>query len=340
MNFSDPKLIIGLAVLGFIVIAVIVLFWDDGESDVVNRRAKALTTPTANANPSDARSVLRKKNQELIEGLRSEDDSKRKIMLSKDIETLLERTGAPITPAMFWVGSMACGAVLAVLVLMSGFDGVEVTGVPFLTNPVLALMIGFIGFYSLPRVFINTLAKRRFALMTRQFGDAIDMIVRGVKSGLPLNDCLRLISNESPAPMSIEFGHICDDLKMGTTVDKALAKLFKRVPLPEINFFVIVLTIQQKSGGNLSEALGNLSGVIRTRRLMREKVKALASEAIASASIIGCLPVAVGGMVYMTSPDYIMLLFTDPTGNFFLLFGVVMMSMGIFVMKRMMNFEI
>lgn len=176
--------------------------------------------------------------------------------------------------------------------------------------------------------------------MSRQFADAIDLVVRGVKSGLPLNDCLRSIAKETSPPMSVEFQHIYDDLKMGTSQDRALAKFFERVPLPEINFFVIVLAIQKKSGGNLSEALGNLSTVIRSRRLMREKVKALASEALASATIIACLPFLVGGLVFLTSPGYIMLLFTDPMGHLLLMIGACMFSMGIWVMRKMMSFDI
>jgi tight adherence protein B len=160
-----------------------------------------------------------------------------------------------------------------------------------------------------------------------------------VKSGLPLNECLRVIGRESPEPLRAEFARMNDNLAMGMQLDAAVTKLYNRVPIPEVNFFGIVLNIQQKAGGNLSEALGNLSGVIRSRKLLREKVKALSAEAKASAMIIGSLPIAVMVMVYVTTPGYIMELFTDPTGHMILLGAVCIMGTGIYIMRRMINFD-
>ena len=180
----------------------------------------------------------------------------------------------------------------------------------------------------------------RHKKMTAQFADAIDIIVRGVKSGLPLTECLRIIAAESPAPLGTEFKNLTDNIQMGMTMDRALQQFYKRVPLPEVNFFVIVLTIQSKSGGNLSEALGNLSAVIRQRKMMREKIKAMSSEAKASAGIIASLPFAVGFMVYLTTPSYIMELFLKPTGHMILFMGAGLMFTGVTVMRRMINFDI
>jgi len=165
------------------------------------------------------------------------------------------------------------------------------------------------------------------------------VIVRGVKSGLPLNQCLRIISAESPEPLRTEFQNLCDSQAMGVPLEQSMQRMYDRMPLPEVNFFSIVLVIQQKTGGNLSESLGNLSSVLRSRKLMTEKVKALSAEAKASAMIIGALPIIVMGLVYFTRPQYISVLFTDPMGHLILLGAAVMMSMGIFIMHKMVNFK-
>ncbi|MBL8530530.1 MAG: type II secretion system F family protein, partial [Hyphomonadaceae bacterium] len=172
-----------------------------------------------------------------------------------------------------------------------------------------------------------------------QLADAIDIIVRGVKSGLPLGQCLRIIAAECPEPLRMEFQALVDSQTMGVPLDQSMQRMYDRMPLPEVNFFSIVLVIQQKTGGNLSESLGNLSSVLRSRKLMTEKVKALSSEAKASAMIIGALPFIVMGLVYFTRPTYISVLFTDPMGHLVLLGAGVMMSMGIFIMHRMVNFK-
>jgi tight adherence protein B len=160
-----------------------------------------------------------------------------------------------------------------------------------------------------------------------------------VKSGLPLNQCLRIIATESPDPLKSEFQTLVDGQAMGVPLEVGMQRMYENMPLPEVNFFSIVLVIQQKTGGNLSESLGNLSTVLRSRKLMKEKVKALSAEANASAMIIGALPIIVMALVYFTRPAYIMILFTDPTGNLVLMGAAVMMSMGIFIMHRMVNFK-
>jgi len=160
-----------------------------------------------------------------------------------------------------------------------------------------------------------------------------------VKSGLPLNQCLRIIAAESPEPLRSEFQQLCDSQAMGVPLETGLQRMYDHMPLPEVNFFNIVLVIQQKTGGNLSESLGNLSSVLRSRKLMVEKVKALSAEAKASAMIIGSLPIIVGFLVYFTRPAYISVLFTDPVGNLILMGAATLMSMGVFVMHKMVNFK-
>jgi tight adherence protein B len=231
-----------------------------------------------------------------------------------------------ISELMFWGASAGVGLVLGLVGLMiQGYIG--------------AAMGFFIGFLGLPRWFLGVLVAGRQKKFSNQLADAIDVIVRGVKSGLPLGQCLRIIAAESPEPLRSEFQALVDSQTMGVPLDQSMQRMYDRMPLPEVNFFSIVLIIQQKTGGNLSESLGNLSAVLRARKLMKEKVKALSSEAKASAMIIGALPIVVIMMVYFTRPDYIMILFTHPTGNLILLGAATMMSMGIFIMNKMVNFK-
>lgn len=163
--------------------------------------------------------------------------------------------------------------------------------------------------------------------------------MRGIKSGLPVHECFKIIGRESPAPLGPEFQKLVEGLGVGLTLEQALDKMYERMPTPELRFFTIVIAIQQKTGGNLAEALGNLSTVLRARRMMGEKIKALSSEALASAGIIASLPPVVMGLVLLTSPAYMMPLFNDFRGNFLLLVAVALMATGVFVMKRMISFK-
>jgi tight adherence protein B len=206
-------------------------------------------------------------------------------------------------------------------------------------GPLAALGMGFAAGFGLPRWVLSYLKRRREAQFLDRFPDAIDVVVRGIKSGLPLGDSLRVISTESPEPIRSEFRHILETQAVGVPLGEACTKLFERMPLAEANFFAIVITIQQKSGGNLSEALGNLSKVLRDRKKMKGKIKAMSTEATASACIIGALPLVVMGVVYLTSPDYITLLWIDRTGQMMLAASAVWMSIGVFVMKKMISFD-
>ena len=180
---------------------------------------------------------------------------------------------------------------------------------------------------------------RRNKNITAAFPDATDVIVRGIKSGLPVHDCLKIIANESPKPLDDEMRQVVESLGMGMTMDQALEKMFVRMPTSEVRFFSIVLGIQSKTGGNLAEALNNLSVVLRARKLMREKIKAMAGEAVASAGIIGALPPIILALVQLTTPAYMAPLYTTKEGNFFLLIGAFWMGCGIFVMRKMINFK-
>lgn len=191
----------------------------------------------------------------------------------------------------------------------------------------------------LPHLYVSFKRNRRFKRFTAEFPNAVDVIVRGVKAGLPLVDCLKIIAAEAQQPVKGEFRTLIEDQTLGMPLEEAVQRLHDRIPLPEASFFAIVIAIQSRTGGSLSEALGNLSKVLRERKKMRAKIKAMSSEAKASGGIIGSLPVIVGGLVYLTSPDYISLLFTTHTGNVVLVASALWMLMGILVMKKMINFN-
>ena len=202
-----------------------------------------------------------------------------------------------------------------------------------------ALAMGFAAACGVPLWLLSFLKKRREKRFLDGFPDAVDVIVRGIKSGLPLLDNLKVISAEAQEPIKSEFRSIVETQTIGMPLGDACAKLHDRMPLPEANFFGIVISIQQKAGGNLSEALGNLSRVLRDRKKMKAKIQAMSMEAKASAAIIGSLPIAVGGLVYLTSPDYIELLWTTDLGRIMILSCAAWMSIGVFVMKQMINFD-
>lgn len=172
-----------------------------------------------------------------------------------------------------------------------------------------------------------------------QFPDAVDVIVRGVKSGLPLGDCIRVVATEGQEPVRSEFSMVVDDQTLGVPIQEAVQRLADRVALPETNFLSIVITIQSRSGGNLTEALGNLSTVLRERKKMRGKIKAMSAEAKASGGIIGSLPPIVAFLLFLTSPEYISLLFTTTIGNVVLVVCGFWMLIGVLIMHKMINFD-
>ncbi|PZX13113.1 tight adherence protein B [Palleronia aestuarii] len=206
-------------------------------------------------------------------------------------------------------------------------------------GPVPALGFG-IGFGLLaPNLYVNRKRARRMSRFVSELPDALDVIVRGVKSGLPLSDCMKAIAAEAPEPVRAEFKAIVDDHTMGMTLADAAVRLPERMPVPEATFFAIVIAIQSRSGGSLSEALGNLSSVVRERKKMKNKIQAMSSEAKASAMIIGALPFLVGGALAAIAPDYVALLFSNIIGNVILAASAFWMLIGILVMRKMIAFD-
>lgn len=318
------------AVLGFITVASLgfVFVGEDDSSTRAVKRAHALgqrsPQPTAKRGASGPQSQEQRRKQIMLQ-LKEADRKERKARVT--LEAKLRQAGLGLKVQMFWIIS----AGLAVFALLSGL----LFGMPWFILPALPLVFGF----GLPRWVVGFLAKRRMKKFTADFADAIDVIVRGIKSGLPVHDCLKIISKEMGAPLGPEFQRLVENIGMGLSLEQSLEKMYERMPTPELRFLAIVISIQAKTGGNLAEALGNLSTVLRSRKLMAEKIKALSSEATASAAIIGCLPPGVMAMVTVTTPSYMMLMFTDIRGQIMLLGAGLWMGAGILMMRKMINFK-
>jgi len=269
-----------------------------------------------------------KSRREQVETSLKELEERAKKSKSPPLSIRLAQSGLPLTKRRFVIISASLGVVVfAVAYILDG-------------GLIPAVLLGFAAGLGLPRWILSYLKKRREAKFLDRFPDAIDVVVRGIKSGLPLGDSLRVIAAEALEPIRTEFRLILETQAVGVPLSEACSKLFERMPLPEANFFAIVITIQQKSGGNLSEALNNLSKVLRDRKKMKGKIRAMSTEARVSAAIIGALPVAVMSLVYLSSPDYIAPLWTETLGQLMLAASVIWMGIGVMVMKKMINFNI
>jgi tight adherence protein B len=240
----------------------------------------------------------------------------------------LIQAGLKTSPKRFWIYSVICAVLFTAFVY--GLSGIIYT-VP------LALLVGLIG---IPRFILRYMINRRLKAFTGLFANAIDLIVRGVKTGMTVSECLSIVGKEMPDPIGMEFRAITESISMGITLEDCLNRMVVRVPSNEARFFAIVLITQQTTGGNLADTLAKLSAILRDRKKMRDKIKALSSEAKSSAAIIGCMPFGVAGVLSFTAPDYISLLYTTNAGNWCVAIGVVTMTIGILVIRKMINFEI
>ncbi len=283
--------------------------------------------PNALQAASDLVANRRKAVSESLKELESRQNTLEKVSL----RLRLQRAGINVTPRIYWLASAVCGLTLALLVDLT----LPASG----TRQLLALVVGLIGVFGVPRWIVSKMTKRRQAKFLAELANAVEIIVRGVKSGLPLNECLSTIARESAEPLASEFRDVIEQQRVGVPLSEALERLTTRMPLAEVKFFTIVIAIQQQAGGNLSEALSNLATVLRDRFRLKMKVKALSGEAKASAAVLASLPPAVVFMVYGASPDYIMPLFATRTGNFLLLFSACWMIIGVLVMRKMINFK-
>lgn len=254
-------------------------------------------------------------------------ESRQKARNKLTFEMRIAQAGLDWDRRKFIIISVVLGIVLAIVLFAVTY------------NPLVGVAGLFVGGFGLPYWILAYLRKKRIKRFVDEFPNAMDVIVRGVRAGLPLGDCIRIIANEASEPVKSEFRYIVEQQTLGLPVGEACSKLFQRIPVAETNFFGIVIAIQQKSGGNLSEALGNLSRVLRERKKMKGKISAMSMEAKASAGIIAALPFIVGILVYLSSPKYIELLFLRDTGKIALMGSAFWMFVGIMSMKKMIAFD-
>ena len=323
MNMMAVAILAALAVGGVAYVFLYPIL--SGERVAEKRRENvARTEPAATRTARGAPRVARR---DAVEATLKEFEERQKKNAKPSLPVRLAQAGLSWTKQQFLMISAGIGLAFFV--------------VAFAVGPGLlpALGIGFAGAFGLPRWMLSYLKKRREQKFLAAFPDAVDIIVRGVKAGLPLLDCLKMITQEAPEPIKSEFRVIVDTQAIGMPLGEACGKLYERTPVAEANFFAIVVGIQQRAGGNLSEALSNLSRVLRDRKKMKAKITAMSQEAKASAGIIGALPICVMVLVYLTSKDYITLLFTEQLGHLMLAGSAVWMTMGILVMKKMINFD-
>jgi len=319
------------AVLAFITIGGVgwVLVGGDDSSSQAVKRAKTMggvrAEAAASAKRAAAANTPEARRKQILLQLQEVDRRERKARMTMGAK--LKQAGLSLSVRTFVIISVAAGLVGALLAFVLG------------ANIIIVLGVGVAAGLGLPRWIIGMKAKARMKKFSLAFADAIDILVRGIKTGLPVHDCFKIIARESPEPLAGEFRTLVEGMGVGLTLAQALDKMYERMPTPELKFFAIVIAIQQKSGGNLAEALGNLTTVLRARRMMVEKIKALSSEAIASAGIIASLPPMVMILVMLTNPSYMMLMFTDIRGQVMLMGAGLWMAIGVFVMKRMISFK-
>ena len=258
-------------------------------------------------------------------------ERRQKAVSKASLQLRLSRAGLKITPKVYWLASVVCGLTLAAIISWS----LPPSG----SKQLVVIAAALVGTFGVPRWFVAKLTTRRQGKFLAELPNAVDVVVRGVKSGLPLHECFTTIANESAEPLASEFREVVEQQRVGVPISEALERMTKRVPLAEVRFLMIVIAIQQQAGGNLSEALGNLSNVVRDRFRLKMKVKALSAEAKASAVVLASLPPVVMFMVYGSAPDYIEPLFATRTGNLMLIGSAIWMMIGVLVMRKMINFK-
>ena len=294
-----------------------------GEKNAELRRALVAKSEPAARQADKSQRSRREQVEGSLKELEARSRDEKKIPLS----SRLTQAGLDWSARKFMILSAVLAAVCFAMTMLAGGGLIGAAGLAFAAG------------LGLPRWSLNFLKKRREKKFLRALPDAVDVIVRGIKAGLPLFESIKVVATDAPEPLKSEFLAIIETQAIGMPLGDACARLFERMPVQEANFFGIVIAIQQKSGGNLSEALGNLSKVLRDRKKMAEKIQAMSMEAKASAGIIGALPPLVMLLVYLSSPDYISLLWTHRIGQLMLVGCAIWMSMGIFVMKKMINFD-
>jgi tight adherence protein B len=322
--------LVALAV-GGLLLAVLFPYFSGAKQ--TEKRVKSITTDVktpprqglrARLMSEDPKDTRRKQLQESLQQLEMRERQRRQ---KRTLRVMLSQAGIETSPRVFYVLSLIVGALI-------GF-GTLVAGVPWYV----ALVAGIAGALGLPRWVVKYLVKRRQQIFLNDFADAIDIMVRGLKSGLPINDAMKVIAGETAPPVGPEFLEIVEGQRVGIAIDQGIERMYERMPLAEVNFLAIVMSIQSKTGGNLAEALNNLSKVLRDRKKMKGKIRAMSQEAKASAAIIGSLPFFIMGALTVLNPAYLNPLWETTLGNVLVIGSGFWMLMGVLIMRKMINFD-
>jgi tight adherence protein B len=244
------------------------------------------------------------------------------------LQLRLSQTGYTWTLAQYLMASAGLALVIIFLLIFKGLP------------PLYALPFGMLVGVGLPHYVVSKLIKRRVAKFTARFPDAIELMVRGLRSGLPISETIAIVAEELPDPVGNEFRQVADKMRIGRTMDAALQETANRLGTPEFQFYVISLAIQRETGGNLAETLSNLADVLRKRSQMKLKIRAMSSESKASAYIVGALPFIVFGLIWFINGQYMQNFFIDQRLIIAGCIGLVWMAIGAFIMAKMVNFEI
>lgn len=318
--------ILAIVCVGAAGFALVPSMMGSGRAD---KRMKALQGDIqANRRELSATRTRETRRKEIQQTLRAQTETLQKRKKRVPLQDQLYQAGMKLKRGAFIRNSLILGVAL--------FVGTFLLQVDLLY----CLVFGLAGGYLLPRMYLGRRRKKYQNAFLDELPNAVEAIVRGVKSGLPLNDSMRLVAKEAKEPIKSDFQRVLDQQSLGKSMMEAVMTLYDRVPLPEVNFFVVVITVQQQAGGNLSEALGNLAKVLRNRKKMKQKIKAMSSEAKASAGIIGSLPFIVALLVTLTTPSYMLPLFNTDIGLIMLGIAAILMSIGIFIMAKMVQFDI
>jgi tight adherence protein B len=326
-----------LAFIGMVIVAVggvaLALLFPLLSSGDAAKRVKAISESKKTQPKQGAMSKLldnqkdnrRKQVQESLKQIEERAKQRRKRLT---LRNLIMQSGLDITIQAFWIFSVVLGVILAIVPL--------IFGIPWYVS----VLAGIAGTFGLPRWFLGFVRRRRQNVVLNDFADAIDVMVRGLKAGLPVSDAMKVIAAESGPPVGPEFSEVVEGQRVGITIDQGIERMYERMPMSEVNFLGIVMSIQAKTGGNLSEALNNLSKVLRDRKKMKAKIRSVSQEAKSSAAIIGALPFVIMAALMVLNPQYLNPLFHTTAGNIMLVGCGLWMLTGVLVMRKMINFEI
>ena len=323
---------VAVAVGGVAIALLAPLLFDNGSTKRVKAIAEGRRNLASANRPGLSKLIdgqkdsRRKQIQDTLKQIEERGKSERRKRMTLRMQIM--QSGLDIQPRAFWLFSMVLGVIAAAVPMM------------FHIAWYVTVMAGVVGGFGLPRWFLGFLRRRRQNVFLHDFADAIDVMVRGLKAGLPVSDAMKVIAAESGPPVGPEFLEVVEGQRVGITIDQGIERMFDRMPLSEVNFLGIVMGIQAKTGGNLSEALNNLSKVLRDRKKMKQKIRSVSQEAKSSAAIIGSLPFVIMGGLTVLNPTYLNPLFNTSTGNIMLVGCGVWMMTGVLIMRKMINFQI